>query len=164
MYHYQRLTDIDTIKTVMTDEEMWERISEDGQDRNDFEALIDDSFHWIGLYCGDILFGISLIHPHNTSTGVAHINILKPYRRDHGLQGGLMSLQYATGLEYHKYIAEVADVYPEVVGFIKKLGFIQEGLNRKSIMKGGKLVDQIWFGASITEIQTQIYNLIKELQ
>ena len=163
-YHFKRLTDPETIQNVMTDPEMWERISEDGQDPTKFVAIIDEILHWIGLYHGDTLFGVSCIHPHSANVGVSHINILEPYRKDHGLRGGLMSLQYAVKhTEYAKYISEVAIIYPEVSGFIGKLGFVREGINRQSMLKGGEMIDQIMFGATINEIEDAIEQLEKKV-
>ena len=159
-YRFKRLTDPVLINTTLKDPELFDRISESTQDPDDHELCVDDSIHWIGKFYNDTLIGISQIHHHNQSTGVIHINVLSPYRKDHGLMGGIMLLEYAIlHCNYDKYIAEIPIVFPDVMGFAAKCGFIIEGVNRKSVRKGGILVDQIMYGITRDELIDSVAHL-----
>jgi hypothetical protein len=44
-------------------------------------------------------------------------------------------------------------VYPDVIGFLKKWGWVVEGINRSSVNKNNIIVDQVQFGITREEIK-----------
>ena len=144
MIHYTRLLDGNVIKEFLTEPELWDRVSEYGQLAEDFEPVMDQIMHWIGLYTDDTLFGIGCIHATNSTTAIIHINIQHEYRHEFAVDGGVMLLQYFIhDTEFDKLIAEIPAPYAAVIEFTKSMGFSVEGLNRQSINKHNRLVDQI---------------------
>lgn len=154
MEHYKRLTDAKLIKEFLTEPELWDRVSEYGQESKDFEPSMDEIMHWIGLYTDDTLFGIGCIHATNATTAVIHINIQHDYRYKFAVSGGTMLLKYfLRWTDFDKLIAEVPVTYKAVVDFTQSMGFSVEGLNRKSINKDNRLVDQVNLGQTRNEIK-----------
>lgn len=154
MVYYKRLTDSKIITKFLTEPELWDRVSEYGQQAEDFEAPVTDAWHWIGLYTDGTLLGIGCIHATNSSTAVVHINIQHKYRHEFAVDGGKLILKYfLRWTDFDKLNAEVPVTYKAVVEFTKSMGFRVEGLNRKSINKHNGLVDQVNLGQTRTEIK-----------
>ena len=148
MYSYKRLTNKKIIRKILTNPEIWDRICEDGQDSKHYNPPMNKNCHWVGLYHNNILLGIGWLHPHNSVTAVCHVNVLKEHRI-HSLGAGMMAISYVvTETDYTKFIAEVGEIHKDVLGFMNKIGFEREGVNKASLLKNNKLVDQIYFGSN----------------
>ena len=154
MIHYKRLFEAELIKEFITEPWLWERVSEYGQQPEDFDAPITDAMHWIGLFEDDRLFGIGLMHGLNNTTVMIHINIQKDDRFKLSTKGGQLILQYFLNeTDFQKINAEVPVIFKEVVKFTQSMGFSIEGLNRKSINKHNGLIDQINLGQTRNEVK-----------
>ncbi len=148
-----RLYRADLIKQFLTQDELWERIAEYGQTVDMFVPVIDDSIHWVGLFDDKRLFGIIFLHPHNSTTMIAHINIQKKDRYKLSRAGGIVGLEYIIeNTDYDKVQTETPVIYPNVMKFVESMGFRKEGISRKSINKNTQLVDQVMYGATRQEI------------
>ncbi len=149
-----RLHRADLIKQFLTQDELWERIAEYGQSKDDFMPVIDDFIHWVGLFDDNRLFGIIFLHPHNSTTLIAHINIQKKDRYKLSRKGGIAGLEYIIkNTDYQKVQTETPVIYPKVMLFVESMGFSKEGISRKSINKDTQLVDQVMYGITRQEIK-----------
>jgi len=128
-----------------TDQELFDRISSDYLSYEEWQP--SDSWIYIGFFDGDIL-GYVMLHPENESTMYIHINVLKEHRgRGYEIaKRGLKAINESLLDRYRKFICKIPVVYPSVYHFAKTVGFLDEGLCTKSIMKGGVLVDQYMLG------------------
>lgn len=145
------------ILAFLTEPELWERISADGLRVEDFELTFRPGVSYVGLFDASVLFGILILHEEQEYTYEAHINIQQEFRKDYSAKAGRLCMQYiAWQTSILKVNAQVPAVYKDVSKWLKKIGLSYEGLNRHSIMKGGKLVDQLRYGITILEIQELI--------
>jgi len=160
VYH-RRLTDPDTIREFLIEDELWERISFLGQSK-DFDVPIMDEIHWIGLFIKPgTLVGLIMLHEVSAVTTISHINIHKKYRYlsvEAGIAGGHYMLSKT---KYSKFIAEIPVTYPDVIKYAMQVGYQKEGTNRKSILVAGKMIDQIHLGITRDEMKTKFIELTK---
>lgn len=139
--------DLDLVREIYRDPELFERISEEGTDRDDF--FIDDEAMYYALQnpAGDVI-GIGQFEFENATTLKGHCNVLAPYRKDYAGEVGkalLMWFVFQSPKTVEKLQVEIPLIYPDVIGFVTKHGFVHEGLKRLSIRKKGQLVDT-WLG------------------
>jgi len=164
VYH-KRLYDAELIQDFLTDPELWELISESGQKTEGFVVPINDSIHWVGLYDKDLLFGILVIHATTVTTGIVHINILKQYRSKYSTIAGLNCMDYMLyNTEFNKFNTEVPVIYPNVINYLKRFGFKNEGINRLSINKNNMIVDQKSFGITREELFQTMDDMLSKLR
>lgn len=140
--------DYEFITELLKDDELWPRISEDGIHKSAWEAP-QDSVHYLLCMSEDGTAGLFVVHPLNATALEVHINILQQFRQRHAYDCGKAFVEWFVNRapeNFHKVIAQVPVIYPEVAKFTQKFGFLDEGLNRKSIMKQGELIDQHYYG------------------
>ena len=63
-------------------------------------------------------------------------------------------LEFAS--QYKKINAEIPVIYPHLKRYIFSIGFSLEGVNRKSHLKNGKIVDKWVFGITQEEIKEEV--------
>lgn len=156
----KRTYDAALIRSIVTAPGIWECVSENGQQKHDYEPPIIDAIEWVALTNEKSqVIGVLLIHPLNTVTCECHINIIPKYRQEYSMLAGLACRRYMLeDTEYDKFNTQVPDIYPNVAKFLKQFGFVHEGTNRKSINKHDTLVDQHHYGITRPELT----NIIKE--
>ena len=144
----ERLYDVQICRAVVG--QLWDEVSED--DAEPFWPDVVNEF-WIGIY-EDGLSGIYRIHAINGVTWQIHALMID---RTHSKESGKKILEwfYDEGIGY-KLIAEIPVIYPNVYHFTKNQGFTDEGINRLSFMKDGKLVDTHRLGMTREEIWQQL--------
>jgi hypothetical protein len=155
-YYYERTEDVSLIESVLFDNEMFSRISEDGQLMDDLQIPICDLFHWIALYQDDTLLGIGAIHPQNNTSCEVHINILQQHRQHSKNCGWMMFDYFIKNTNYYKFNTHVPSCYPDVCKFLTNFGFTQQGIDYQSVVKNNILYDQILFGITRPQIIQQI--------
>ena len=150
--------DFEQITSILTDNEMWPRISEDGQNKDEFIVSENAGFLWFGVFAEDgEMVGVFFFHYLNLSTFQAHIHILEKHRKDYAKCSIIGMLEYFVHKISHrvnKIVLEIPVIYPDVYHFTKKYGFYDEGVNKDSIYKGGKFVDQYRLGITKGEAET----------
>jgi len=143
----------DKVMDFLADKELFERIAEDGIRYSDYYP--PDDHIYLGIVKDDLMIGFWWIHPENSTTIEIHCNILKPYR-EYGVEAGWHFLYHVYdnfSSNIKKINCKIPVVYKDVYNFTKKFGFKDEGIDRKSIMKGGELVDQHLLGILREEIK-----------
>jgi len=149
----KRIFDEEYIKSVIS--EMWNDVCEDGHDLEDFDPKVNENC-WVRL--DDI--GLYNLHPSNSSTLEIHAFIRPKHRKEKSEESGREILKWILDNapeQYHKVIAQVPSLYPNVKDFCIKNGFKIEGINRMSHMKNGNLFNQWMLGITREEIK----NLLK---
>ena len=153
MITLQRAKEISEFDWILKDPEIFERIAEDGISPDDYEIdlperncymLIKKDGETIGLWC---------LYPANTSTLNVHANILKEHRK-HAKEAARLMLNWFAEHSPDQYVklnAEIPVIYEDVYMYTKNHGFVDEGINRLSIMKNGVLVDQHLLGLTRDE-------------
>ena len=127
--------DVDLIKKVLCDHEIYDRISDDNcPDSSYFEPPMDCKY--IAGYVGDELIGIMIYHYVNERLK-CHFQVLKKYR-SYANQFARMALGEAKNVSIY---AEIPTCYPEVIRFAKELGFKLVGRIKKARLKHGIWTD-----------------------
>jgi len=130
---------------------MWDDISEDG-----VESYAPDVINefWVEILLDETL-GLYRIHQLTSVCYQIHAFIL-PEHRDHAKESGRVILQWCLDyLTFNKLIAEIPKKYENVYHFTKNQGFKDEGVNRQSFLKDGKLWDTWRLGILKEEIWPQ---------
>lgn len=144
---------VDEAALVLKNDELFDRISEEGQQIEDFIIPFDDQNVYMMVYWDDCAIGLYHLHPHNHTTLNVHCNFLKKHR-DHAKEAGKLLYEWLIDeCDFEKFITEVPFIYPEVYHYAKNFGFKDEGINRQSIKKQGQYVDQWRIGITKNEVK-----------
>ena len=141
------------VENILLDDEIFERIAEDGQDKESFSLPFDVHHLYIMIVDEKTPIGVWCIYPANGVTLNIHCNILKKYRNS-AVEAGKLIMEWFvhdSPAQYQKLNCEIPIIYRDVYQFTKKFGFKNEGENRRSIMKKGRLVDQWRLGITRDE-------------
>ena len=144
------------VRNIICDPELFGRISEDGHCIDGYN--VDMSKIYLLIYFYDRLIGTWCIYPENKTTLNIHCNILKGFR-DHGEEAVRLMFEWfvdESPTQYRKLNAEIPVIYESVYFFTKKVGFKDEGINRLSIRKNGRLVDQSRLGITRSEVKDEL--------
>jgi hypothetical protein len=150
------LIDPELIKFIITEPELWSRLKEDGSNPDAYEPNMSPTSLYLGIYVEDLLIGLFSFHQKNLSTIDIHANILKDYRKLYAKEAGRLAIAYFaynTHNTVQKLVAEIPVIYKDVYHFSLNNGLVDEGINRKSILKDGQLVDQHMLGITKEEAQ-----------
>lgn len=124
--------------------ELWEVVTEDGATDSKPEMFNEV---WLKASVNGEIACLFRVHLHYVSTWEIHILCLPEHRK--------YSRKIAK--ECIKWVFEniplcdrletvVPVIYPAVINFVNKVGFVQEGLKRSCFLKHGELVDLAIFG------------------
>jgi hypothetical protein len=150
------------IKQILSDPELWERISQSTK-IDDWEPCLDIDNSWFACWEGGEPIGCFLFEVCNESTIEIHINILKQYREEFSYKIGCEIIKlFSENPVFDKMIAAIPECCKDVYQYTIKFGFINEGINRLSIKKNGKLVNQIMLG--ITKSEAALWVQLKKVQ
>lgn len=156
--YLKEIDDLEVIREILIEPEMWDRISEDGQKKEDFIISDNPAFIWVGVFSrGNItrdrkLIGIFFLHALNKTTLQIHAHIKKEFRKEFAKRAGKEIISYFVNeTDFEKLLAEIPVVYQDVYHYTKSFGFIDEGINRQSFLKKGKVIDQYRLGLTRKE-------------
>jgi len=154
MISADRIFDTDLIKAVITRDDMWATVAEDGQNKGDYLADVINEC-WIMITDDDELVGLYNLHVHNSITIEIHAHILPEHRKKYSKDSGRAALEwiYLNSPEYKKVIAQIPVIYENVKKFTCSFGFKEEGINRMSYLKNSVIVDQWMLGITREEIE-----------
>lgn len=153
MINLKKAETVEEVDFILRDPELFKRIAEDNTD--DYETPFDGHQCYMMIMKDDDPIGVWNLYPVNSVTLNIHCNILKEHR-EHGKEAAVLILNWFITdcpKQYHKLNAEIPKIYPEVYHYTKNFGFKDEGINRKSIMKDGILVDQWRLGMTKEEVR-----------
>ena len=147
--------DLQEVIDLLSDPELFDRIAEDGATVEDLKDLITDDQYYLMIKMNGESVGVWWLHESTSSTLEIHCNILKQYRKSAKSAGQLIIEWFLNEApdRYHKLNAEIPVIYPQVYHYTKKHGFVDEGINRQSIVKNGTIVDQWKLGLTRAEAQ-----------
>jgi len=150
----ENLSKADVI-SIITEDDIWPFVSEDGLIKEEYDPVMDHpDFRYLGVYVNEDLAGLFFIHPDCGFTSVkAHIAILKPFRALYALGSVEKLIEWFTTLSarIQKMNATIPEYNEGAIRLAIEAGFTKEGVNRKSIMRDGKVYDQHEFGITRKE-------------
>lgn len=138
---------------ISTMDAMWEEIAEDGAEQ--YKPDLVGEF-WIGIYADNEYVGMYRIHQLTSVLWQGHTFTL-PDKREHAFGAGKAIMGWVIdnipGIK--KMVVEVPDCFPNVLGFVKKLGFKEQGYNSDSYAKNG-IVGVYQLGITDSEMRDQV--------
>ena len=148
-----RIYDTDLIKALITRDDIWATVAEDGQLCSEFEPEVNAQC-WLLMTSDDQHIGLYNLHAHNAVTVEIHAHVLPEYRAEHSRSTGASALKwlYDHHPEYQKVVAQIPCIYENVKKFTCSFGFQLEGVNRLSYLKNGEIIDQWLLGMTRDEI------------
>ena len=146
------------VAASIIDSELFDRISTGNSSESDIRRCFSDSDIHIGAAVSGSLIGVITFIPESSTTVEVHCNFLKQHREAALEASRLIAEAFLS--EYptvQKLRASIPDIYPDVIGFALKFGFVKEGIDRKSICKSGKMIDRIYMGVTRQELELKLW-------
>lgn len=107
--------------------------------------------HWIGVYQDDVCVGVFLLVQHNCATVEMHTALM--IKGSKALQAARLLMQYVFS-NYFKLVTQVPENNRMAKLMALRLGFVVEGINRKSFLLDGKLYNQDILGITKEEYES----------
>jgi hypothetical protein len=132
---------------VITDPEMWERVSEDGQEREEFNSEdIPEDWIILAVRTPHGTAGVYLIHEAEAGIWQMHANILEPFRSRYAAESGAQVMVWIDqnlpeSAEMAMVIVPV--IYPDVMGFVQRYGFRDMGATTPSMKNGEEIENRL---------------------
>lgn len=145
----ERTDDTALIKGVIT--QLWDTVAEDGMSLEDWSADCVSEC-WLDIQ-GMAVF---CLHPANATTLIMHAHVRKSYRPRYSVAIGDAVWSWVLAecpVQYQKFICAIPVIYPNVKKYVESMGMVEEGINRLSYTKHGKIVDQWNMGITRQEIE-----------
>ncbi len=150
-YTCERILDYGIAMATM--DAVWEEVAEDGVEQ--YRPDLVGEF-WVGIYADNEYVGMYRIHSLTTVLWQGHTFTL-PDKREHAFEAGkaLMGwvIENIPGIK--KMIVEVPECFPNVLGFVKKLGFQEQGYNSDSWSRNG-IVGVYQLGITDSQMRDQV--------
>lgn len=120
----KRLYDYEVVLGTM--DAVWDSISENGIEKYKPDLLGE---YWLGLFLDDEYLGMYRFHSLTSICLEGHVFML-PEKRDHSLSGGYAVMKWLVeNLSFRKVIVNIPECFPNVIDFVRKLGFVEQGYN-----------------------------------
>lgn len=108
---------------------------------------IVDNVYYLVAYCGGEISGMFVVYPVNAICYDCHSSILPHAYGEPAKKLGKMAIDWVfTNTKAMKLVGSTPTTNKLAIKYSMDIGFEREGINRKSIMKNGSLVDQVYFG------------------
>ncbi len=147
----QKTIDTDEINSVLTNPVILKAISEDGAQLKNIDIKNET---WVSIKKKDTTIGIYNLVPLNAITMEVHAHVLPEYRKEYSMRTSRIFYKWFLGnTDRLKLIAIVPLIHKNVQNFLISNKFTVEGINRKSFIKNGEIMDQIMFGITRKEIE-----------
>lgn len=146
-----RLYDTDKILSVIAHPDILATVTEGDALQPDVDP---HAAAYIGCYVDNELSAVFIFNRTGARACEIHAHVL-PAKRHHSRDIGAAILRYflediAPWAE--KLTALIPDCYPNVIRYAESFGFVREGVNRKSYLHQGSLINQIYLGATRDEV------------
>lgn len=145
-----RTHDMWDVREIIQDPRISKHLSDEGSVG---EAAIDSPvLYWLMVEYKEEPSGVFLFHPHNAITYEVHTAILPPLWGELAKQAAFMARQWIfTQTPCRKLITHVPEYNKLALRFAKQGGLKLEGVNRKSYLFNGELMDQYLLGITKEE-------------
>jgi RimJ/RimL family protein N-acetyltransferase len=149
-YTAVRLWDYEIVCNTM--DAVWDAISEDNAPPYTPD-IVNESY--VAIFADGEYVGMYRLHQHNSVLWEGHAFML-PDKRSHSLGGGNAIQQWVIDNipDLQKMIVNVPECFPNVMAFVQKIGFTEQGYNSNSYTKGG-LVGMYQYGITIEDMKCQ---------
>jgi RimJ/RimL family protein N-acetyltransferase len=144
--------DSDLIKKIATMPELWKTVAEDGINPETWSPDLTEG--WLIASDEEGFVGLYNVHPNNGTTLQIHPLIPPEIRGKRAYRSAREVLKWIFGnTKYQKVVCQIPVIYRNVKLFAMQSGMKEEGLNRKSYLKNGKIHDQWHLGIAKQEFE-----------
>ena len=152
-----RTYDIEMIKELITRDEIWSTIAEDGQVKENYSPKVEAEC-WLEVTVDDKVIALYNIHTKNCITVEFHAHVLPKYRKEYSRPSFVAAFRwiYENAPVYQKVVGQIPFCCENVKRFCENIGFKHEGVNRLSYLKNGEILDQWIMGITRDEIKEVI--------
>jgi len=119
-------------------------------DDGGFEPRVDSLNGWVIVKDYDKIQGIVYIEQQTTTTAMLHPYLIGD--KGKGREMIKSALKWLLNTNIYKINISIPIIYQSTINTAKKIGFIDEGMNRKSFFKNGEYHDQHLLGLTRSEI------------
>jgi len=144
----KQTSNLEEVKSILIDPDIYARITEDGAPESiDYIVpknviyIVDEKsralmiYHWLSDWCLQ-----------------CHVQVI-PRHRSIAYDFGQAALKWAwDNTEAVKIVAQIPEIYEDVLKFAEKSGFILEGINERSYVKNGNIYAQVYLGLCRPEV------------
>jgi hypothetical protein len=140
----ERIFDVKKCLDILTDDHMFDSISEDGATFDDLKVDVINHI-WLGIYEGIDLIGVFLLRPLYSECYDVHIHILKEYRKYFKSAGAAIIDWCKENIPNKTLHTNVPVFCKNVRYFVLSLGFKEAGVIPGVWKKHGKMNDMSIF-------------------
>ena len=153
-----RTFNVELIKAFMLQPEVWDNFTDDMSDRKQYDPEINSGRLWLFVMDGFNLVGTILLENTNLNTLSIHPCLLKSHSKYiREVFNSLFKLLINTPDFINKFVVSIPFSRRIVYNCAKKIGFIDEGINRESFLKNSIFYDQWLLGLTKREIKGLIW-------
>lgn len=146
MINVARITQRELVIQAMTHPRIWPSSSDDFSPPANEVAVDVNGQIYLGCWNSQYL-GCFLFHPHNTVLWECHTMLLPAAWGPQAVDCSLVALEWVwANLPTKRLITSVPANNIMALRFARKCGFVEFGINPRSIQKGGILMDQHMLG------------------
>ena len=132
-------TNIDDIKAILSNTDIYDRISSDKGDKLTLDTLpVNDDYRYIAGYVDNKIFGLCIYCKKKDIT-IVHFQVLPDYRRKHAKKFAVKSLDFRGT---SPLFAVTPNCYKPVINFALNIGFEIYGVHDELFTKNGKSYQQ----------------------
>lgn len=137
--------DVSEVKEFLSEPSIWNQIAQDNQDPDDFG--LDESGAWLKATVDRELVGMMGFYQLQGVKVEFHPCVIKKHRKEHALEAINKAIAYAFNIpEIQKVNVTIPFSHENVHKFALKVGFLDEGINKKSFLKNSVIYDQWYMG------------------
>lgn len=158
-----RTFNAELIRLIVTHPAIWDAVSDDGVQKEQYNAPVADSVYWLLVLDGEEILGAYFLHPHNHVTYEIHTCLLPNSWGEKAKKAAQLVLSWVfSNTICLKVITHVPENNVLALRYAKRAGLQEEGINRASFLKNGKLLNQTLLGITKEEFTCQQQQLAQE--
>lgn len=157
MIKFERTTDLEFVRTVMTHPKIWDGISDDGSPPPDqFSPADSPAIHYVVAHDETGLIGVWAFYPQNSVCFDVHTMMMPRARGRRAVDAAQSVAAWMFEQTACKKITTtVPSCNPQALWFAKKAGMKVIGVNEKSFVKNGEIFDQTILGIQPEDLPCQ---------
>jgi RimJ/RimL family protein N-acetyltransferase len=148
-----RTTDVRMIKRICLDPVVWETISEDGMEPDDFVIDVEGEC-WLSAQCQGQVIGVFNLHGVNGVTVQIHPMVLPEFRGILGYNAGRKVIEWVfENTHYERIQCFVPEIYRNVILYALSCGMAKEAKMRRSFLKNGIIHDMTLLAITRSDVE-----------
>lgn len=146
--------DMNLVKSIITDDEIWDQITEDGTKKEEYNPCFDSGMIWLLVKFNEDVAGVIYVNKETICSISIHPNLKNKYRMHYkDMMNELFKWFLSLPEEVQKINCSIPVNLKKVNNSALKIGFKSEGVNRYSFLKNNEIYDRIMYGLTRSEVK-----------